>query len=69
MNYFDRLHPWCIVRLLPNVQRITVGRFRRRGDAEAHQSVLRQMLPQANFVIVFDIDRPECPIDANFRLR
>jgi hypothetical protein len=23
------------------------------------------MLPQANFVIVFDIDRPECPIDAN----
>ncbi|MFB2974625.1 hypothetical protein [Microseira sp. BLCC-F43] len=27
-----RLFPWIIVRLLPNLQRITVGRFRHRSS-------------------------------------
>jgi len=54
MTYADRLSPWCIIRALPNLQRLTVARFRRRGDAEAHLKTLRRMLPSANCEIVFD---------------
>lgn len=63
MTYFNLLHPWCIMRLLPEAQRIVVKRFRLRNDAEAHQRILQGMLPEAEFVIVFDVERPDCPID------
>ncbi len=39
MTYSKRLSPWVIVRLLPNMQRIVVGRFRTRSDAEGHLQV------------------------------
>lgn len=53
VNYQQQLHPWCIVRLLPNLKRLTVARCRRRGDAEAHLKLLRQQTA-ADFAIVFD---------------
>lgn len=40
MPYRDQLHPWCIIRLLPNARTIIVKRFRRRNDAEAHTTNL-----------------------------
>jgi hypothetical protein len=52
-NYQQQLHPWCIVRLLPNLKRLTVARCRRRGDAEAHLKLLRQQTA-ADFAIVFE---------------
>ncbi|MBD0267825.1 MAG: hypothetical protein ICV77_05965 [Cyanobacteria bacterium Co-bin8] len=52
--YKDALSPWCIVRLLPNMQRITVARFRRRNDADAHVRVLRRLIPEGTYVILFD---------------
>jgi len=36
MTYLERLSPWCIVKLLPNMQRQVVARCRRRNDAEEH---------------------------------
>jgi hypothetical protein len=33
LTYRERLQPWCIVRQLPNLQRIVVARFSRRNDA------------------------------------
>ncbi len=36
MTYLERLSPWCIIKLLPNMQRLTVARCRRRNDAEEH---------------------------------
>lgn len=33
MTYLERLSPWCIVKLLPNMQRQVVARCRRRNDA------------------------------------
>lgn len=54
MSYRDRLQPWCIIRLLPQMQRITVHRFRRRNDAEAHLRVLRQLEP-GEYAIVFEM--------------
>jgi hypothetical protein len=60
MSYRERLHPWSIVRLLPDVQRVTVARFRRRNEAEARLSFLQQRNPHENFVVVFDhqLDEP-----------
>ena len=52
-----RLFPWIIVRLLPNLQRITVGRFRHRSHAEGHLRVLKQVMPMADFAIAFDLMR------------
>lgn len=63
MNYYDsapqslyqqRLHPWCIIRHLPQMQRLIVCRCRRRSEAEAHLTVLRQLTPTATYQIVFD---------------
>ncbi|MBD2089576.1 hypothetical protein H6F67_06885 [Microcoleus sp. FACHB-1515] len=47
------LYPWCIVRLLPNMQRITIARFHHRSNADGYLSVLRRIEPEAAFAIVF----------------
>jgi len=60
MTYADRLAPWCIIRALPHLQRLTIARFRRRGDAEAHLMTLQRMVPQVVYEIVFD---PGLPCD------
>lgn len=61
MSYRDQLQPWCVVRFLPDARSIVVARFRRRSDAEAHQRILRQILPTATYSIVFDsaINKPD----------
>lgn len=62
LTYWNRLHPWCIIRLLPKMQRTVVARFRRRNDAEAHLKILRQLSPDAEYLIIFDPpDRPADP--------
>lgn len=52
--YLKQLNPWAIARLLPNCQRTIVGRFRSRSDADGHLQCLRQLIPHASFVVVFD---------------
>ncbi|MGI2906050.1 hypothetical protein [Tolypothrix sp. VBCCA 56010] len=47
-------HPWCIIRQLPNIQRLVVARFWGRNDADAYLQILRQLLPQVDRVIIFD---------------
>lgn len=54
MTYMDQLHPWCIIHLLPKMQRTVVARFRRHGDAEAHLRVLRRLSPGVTFMLIFD---------------
>ena len=54
-GYRARLNPWAIARLLPNMQRTIVGRFRSRSDADGHLRCLRQLIPDASFVVVFDL--------------
>ena len=53
--YRDRLKYWAVVRLLPNMQRITVARFRSRSDADGHQQFLTHHLPTARFLVMFDL--------------
>lgn len=54
MTYHQRLHPWCIIRFLPKMQRQVVIRFRHRNDAEAHLRALCQLEPTATYDIIFD---------------
>ena len=55
MSYKDKLNPWCIIRPVSGVQMRIVGRFRRRSDAEGHLQVLKRMIPNIPFEIMFDI--------------
>lgn len=41
--------------MLPDMQRIIVGRFRSRSDAEGHLQRLRRLIPDASFIVVFDL--------------
>jgi hypothetical protein len=36
MPYRERLNPWVLVRLLPNLQRETAAQYRNRSDADGH---------------------------------
>lgn len=54
MTYKDRLSPWCIIRHLPQSQRLTVACCRRRNDAEEHLRVLKKMTPHEDYSIIFD---------------
>ena len=55
MSYKNQLYPWCIIRPLSKVQMRIVGRFRRRVDAEGHLKILKQLIPNVPFEIMFDI--------------
>ena len=54
MLHRERLSPWIIVRLLPKMQRIVVGRFRNWSDAYGHLRILQQLIPGAKLIVVFD---------------
>ena len=49
-------YPWTLVRLLPNAQHYTVGRFYSRTEAENHKRFLGKWMPAAEFEVVFDAD-------------
>ncbi len=56
MPYKERLYPWVLVRLLPKMQRLTVGQFRARSDADGHLEILRRLLPGGKFAVIFNPD-------------
>ena len=56
MPYKQRLNGWLVVRLLPNMQRITVAPFFSHSDADGYLRIIRQLIPNAQFVIVFNAE-------------
>ncbi|WP_083305097.1 hypothetical protein [Moorena producens] len=50
MTYSERLYPWAVIRLLPRMQRVVVGRYRNRSDAEGHLRALKPLMPDREFV-------------------
>jgi hypothetical protein len=60
--YKQRLNSWAIARLLPDTQRQIVARFRSRSDADGYVQHLRQVIPNASFMVVFDCQREEAAI-------
>ncbi|MBF2029333.1 MAG: hypothetical protein NW224_03005 [Leptolyngbyaceae cyanobacterium bins.302] len=59
MSYQQRLNPWVVNKLLPNLKQLTVSRFRRRNEAEAYLKALKQMQPQSHFALLFDVGNGE----------
>ncbi|NJO41353.1 MAG: hypothetical protein HC769_06440 [Cyanobacteria bacterium CRU_2_1] len=55
MTYANRLNHWAVVRLLPNLQRVTIARFHKRSDADGYVQALRRLIPDATFIVVFDL--------------
>lgn len=56
------------VRLLPNMQRMTVGQYRTRSDADGHLDILRRLMPKAKFVVMFNADVLQPPqADTGYR--
>jgi hypothetical protein len=58
----ELLNSWVIARLLPDMQRLTVASFRSRSHAEGYLRSLRQLIPDAHFVVVFDCQYDETVI-------
>ncbi|AOX00532.1 hypothetical protein BJP34_14700 [Moorena producens PAL-8-15-08-1] len=58
MSYSQRLYPWALIRLLPQMQRVVVRRFRNRSDAEGHLQALKRLMPDQKFIIIFDLGDP-----------
>ena len=56
MPYRDSLNQWLVVRLLPKMQRITVAAFCKRADAEGYLQAVRRLVPQAQFVVMFNAE-------------
>jgi hypothetical protein len=54
VSYRNRLQCWAIVRLLPNMQRVVINRFRCRADADGHLQFLQRQIPAAEFELMFD---------------
>lgn len=56
MTYQNQTRPWCLVRQLPKMQRVTVDRFRRYQEADARAQFLRRQMPASQYVVLFDPD-------------
>lgn len=56
MTYQTQLHPWCIVRQLPEMKRVIVDRFRHYQDADARAQFLRQQTPNSKILVLFDTE-------------
>jgi hypothetical protein len=54
MTYKARLHPWCIIRHLPDEQPQVVAHLRRRNEAENQIRLLQQKTPNASYSIIYD---------------
>ena len=59
MTYKAQLYPWCIIRLFPNMRTQIIGRFRNRSDAEGHLRILKRLMPNVPYQIMFDIPLEE----------
>ncbi|MEQ9235797.1 hypothetical protein [Coleofasciculus sp. E2-BRE-01] len=58
MPYKERLYPWVLVRLLPKMQGVTVAQNRSRSDADGYLRILRRLMPNAQFVVMFNPGLP-----------
>ena len=56
MTYQTKLHPWCIVRQLPEMKRVIVDRFHHYQDADARVKFLRRQKPNSEFFVLFSPD-------------
>lgn len=56
-TYLTMLEPWTVVRWLAPTERTVLARFRSRNDADGYLIILRRLMPEANFMVVFDVEQ------------
>lgn len=56
LDLLQIISPSIIVRLLANMQRIVVVRFRTPSDADGYLRVIQRLIPDGKFLVVFDGD-------------
>jgi hypothetical protein len=61
MHYGKRLDGWAVIRLLPNMQRVVVARCRSESDADGYCQTFRRLIPNGEFIVVFDPPLDEIP--------
>ncbi|NEP35366.1 hypothetical protein [Moorena sp. SIO3B2] len=61
MSHRPSLYPWVMVRLLPPMPPVVFARFRNCCDAKGYSQTLKQLVPDAKFLIVLDISLPMEP--------
>ncbi|XQQ07655.1 MAG: hypothetical protein EDM05_61645 [Leptolyngbya sp. IPPAS B-1204] len=59
MSYYSRLHPWCVIRCLPESQTLIIARFRKRSDAEERLKAMQKLIADGVFELVFDVEVQE----------
>ncbi|BAZ53178.1 hypothetical protein NIES4103_58500 [Nostoc sp. NIES-4103] len=57
MPYRDNLNRWLVVRLLANMQRVTIAHYRKQSDADGYLRAIQQLIPDGKFLVVFDGDK------------
>ncbi|MEG4323425.1 MULTISPECIES: hypothetical protein [unclassified Microcoleus] len=55
MNTPESPNAWIIYRMLPNFQRLPVAQFSSRSEAESSLKVIRQLLPNTDLILAFEI--------------
>lgn len=58
-GYKKRLNKWAIARILPDMKREIVARFRSKSDADGHMQLLLSRTPDMNLMVIFDCPREE----------
>ncbi|NEO39128.1 MAG: hypothetical protein F6J90_23445 [Moorea sp. SIOASIH] len=61
MSHHLSLYPWVLIRLLPPMPPVVFARFNDCSDAKGYSQTLKQLLPNAKFLIVLDISLPMEP--------
>ncbi len=58
MYYGQHLYGWVMIRLLPHMRPLVFARFDNPSDAKSHSKALKQLMPDAKFLIFFDVSLP-----------
>lgn len=56
MFHSDRLKRWAVVRLLANMQRVTIAQFAKESDADGYAKALHRLEPTAKIIVIFEPD-------------
>ena len=59
MTHSEHFGYWIVVRHLPSSDRIVLGRYRKRAEAEGHFALMRMFSPRGSFAIAYDAPAPQ----------
>ncbi|NEO42452.1 MAG: hypothetical protein F6J90_41505 [Moorea sp. SIOASIH] len=55
---YSQLYRWVMICLLPHMQPLVFARFCNPSDAKSHSQAMKQLMPDAKFLIFLNIGMP-----------